>query len=42
MSADRQVYNLKVDSSARNHIAERDTVVVVADDAGLHVKTRDR
>lgn len=52
MSAGPQVYHLKVDSSgrivlpaearARNHIAEGDTVVVVEDENGLHVKTRDQ
>lgn len=52
MSSERQTYHLKVDSSgrivlpaearARNHIAEGDTVVVVEDDSGLHVKTRDQ
>ena len=48
MAAERQTYHLKVDSSgrivlpaearARNHIAEGDTVVVVEDNNGLHVK----
>jgi AbrB family looped-hinge helix DNA binding protein len=52
MPSERQTYHLKVDSSgrivlpaearARNHIAEGDTVVVVEDDNGLHVKTRDQ
>jgi AbrB family looped-hinge helix DNA binding protein len=52
MPSERQTYHLKVDSSgrivlpaearARNHIAEGDTVVVVEDDSGLHVKTRDQ
>jgi AbrB family looped-hinge helix DNA binding protein len=52
MSSERQTYHLKVDSSgrivlpadarARNHIAEGDTVVVVEDGNGLHVKTRDQ
>jgi AbrB family looped-hinge helix DNA binding protein len=52
MAAERQTYHLKVDSSgrivlpaearARNHIAEGDTVVVVEDNNGLHVKTRDQ
>jgi AbrB family looped-hinge helix DNA binding protein len=52
MSAERQTYHLKVDSSgrivlpadarARNHIAEGDTVVVVEDSQGLHVKTLDQ
>jgi AbrB family looped-hinge helix DNA binding protein len=52
MQDKQQVYNLKVDASgrivlpaearARNHIAEGDTVVVVEDDQGLHVKTREQ
>ena len=52
MPSDRQTYHLKVDSSgrivlpaaarARNHIAEGDTLVVVEDDNGLHVRTRDQ
>jgi AbrB family looped-hinge helix DNA binding protein len=52
MQSERQVYHLKVDSSgrivlpadarARNHIAEGDTVVVVEDAQGLHVKTREQ
>ena len=52
MPTDRQVYHLKVDASGRivlpaeerqrNHIAEGDTVVVVADQNGLHVKTREQ
>jgi AbrB family looped-hinge helix DNA binding protein len=52
MSGDKQVYNLKVDASGRivlpadarqrNHIAEGDTVVIIDDDAGLHIKTRDQ
>jgi AbrB family looped-hinge helix DNA binding protein len=52
MSAERQIYHLKVDNSgrivlpaearSRNHISEGDTVVVIEDDQGLHVKTRDR
>jgi AbrB family looped-hinge helix DNA binding protein len=52
MSSERQTYHLKVDSSGRivlpadartrNHIAEGDTVIVVEDDSGLHVKTRDQ
>jgi AbrB family looped-hinge helix DNA binding protein len=50
MSGDKQVYNLKVDASgrivlpadarARNRIAEGDTIVVIDDEAGLHIKTR--
>jgi AbrB family looped-hinge helix DNA binding protein len=52
MPAERQTYHLKVDSSgrivlpaearARNHIAEGDTVTVVEDENGLHVKTREQ
>jgi len=52
MSGDHQVYHLKVDTSGRivlpadarqrNHIAEGDTVVVIDDDSGLHIKTRDQ
>jgi AbrB family looped-hinge helix DNA binding protein len=52
MSGDKQVYNLKVDASGRivlpadarqrNHIAEGDTVVIIDDDSGLHIKTRDQ
>jgi AbrB family looped-hinge helix DNA binding protein len=52
MSVERQTYHLKVDSSgrivlpadarARNHIAEGDTVIVVEDNQGLHVKTLDQ
>ena len=52
MSAERQTYHLKVDASgrivlpaearARNHIAEGDTVTVVEDENGLHVKTREQ
>ena len=52
MPTERQTYHLKVDSSgrivlpadarARNHIAEGDTVIVVEDGNGLHVKTRDQ
>lgn len=50
MSADQQVYHLKVDSSGRivlpadardrQHIVSGDTVVVVEDKQGLHIKTR--
>ena len=50
MQGEQQVYHLKVDASGRivlpaearerNHIAEGDTVVVVADAHGLHIKTR--
>jgi AbrB family looped-hinge helix DNA binding protein len=52
MSAEQQVYNLKVDASGRIvlpsesrerfHIAGGDTVVAVEDDSGLHIKTRDQ
>lgn len=52
MSADAQVYNLKVDASGRivlpsesrqrHHIASGDTVVVVEDSQGLHIKTREQ
>ena len=52
MQAEPQVYHLKVDSSgrivlpadarARNRIAEGDTVTVVADNHGLHIKTREQ
>ena len=50
MHGEPQVYHLKVDSSGRivlpaevrerNHIAGGDTIVVVEDGAGLHIKTR--
>jgi AbrB family looped-hinge helix DNA binding protein len=52
MQDKQQVYHLKVDSSgrivlpaearARNHIAEGDTVVIIEDSQGLHVKTHDQ
>ena len=52
MPGEQQVYNLKVDASGRivlpsgtrerHHIAGGDTVVVVEDDSGLHIKTRDQ
>jgi AbrB family looped-hinge helix DNA binding protein len=52
MQTEHQVYHLKVDTSgrivlpaearARSHIAEGDTVIVVEDDHGLHVKTREQ
>ena len=52
MQDKQQVYNLKVDSSGRivlpsearqrRHIAEGDTVVVIEDDDGLHIKTREQ
>jgi AbrB family looped-hinge helix DNA binding protein len=50
MQGEQQIYHLKVDASGRivlpaearerNHIAEGDTLVVVADAQGLHIKTR--
>lgn len=52
MSAERQVYPLKVDSSGRivlpSHTRQRlnvtggDTVVIVEDESGVHLKTRDQ
>jgi AbrB family looped-hinge helix DNA binding protein len=52
MSAERQVYNLKVDASGRIvlpaqtrerlHIAGGDTVIIVEDETGVHLKTRDQ
>jgi AbrB family looped-hinge helix DNA binding protein len=52
MPGEQQVYNLKVDSSGRialpsearerRHIASGDMVVVIEDEAGLHIKTRDQ
>ena len=52
MQTESQVYQLKVDSSgrivlpaesrARNRIAEGDTVTVVEDNHGLHIKTREQ
>jgi len=52
MSGDHQVYHLKVDSSGRIvlpantrerlHIAGGDTVVVIEDDSGVHIKTQDQ
>ena len=52
MSGEQQVYNLKVDSSGRialpsearqrRHITTGDPVVVIDDDMGLHIKTRDQ
>jgi AbrB family looped-hinge helix DNA binding protein len=52
MHGEHQVYHLKVDASGRivlpadarqrNHIAEGDTVVIVEDAQGLHIKTRDK
>jgi AbrB family looped-hinge helix DNA binding protein len=52
MPGEQQVYNLKVDSSGRialpsdvrqrRHIENGDTVVVIEDDAGLHITTREQ
>jgi AbrB family looped-hinge helix DNA binding protein len=52
MQGERQVYHLKVDASGRIvlpaearqrlHIAEGDTVIVVDDALGLHIKTREK
>jgi AbrB family looped-hinge helix DNA binding protein len=52
MQSGHQVYHLKVDASGRivlpaearerNHIAEGDTVVIVEDAQGLHIKTREK
>jgi AbrB family looped-hinge helix DNA binding protein len=52
MSAERQVYNLKVDASGRIvlpsqtrerlHIEGGDTVIIVDDESGVHLKTRDQ
>lgn len=52
MESDHQVYHLRVDSSGRivlpadardrQHIASGDTVVVVEDNHGLHIKTREQ
>jgi AbrB family looped-hinge helix DNA binding protein len=52
MQTEPQVYRLKVDNSGRivlpadlrqqNHIAEGDTIVVVKDHNGLHIKTLDQ
>jgi AbrB family looped-hinge helix DNA binding protein len=52
MQTEPQVYRLKVDNSGRivlpaelrqqHHIAEGDTIVVVKDDHGLHLKTLDQ
>jgi AbrB family looped-hinge helix DNA binding protein len=52
MPSGRQTYHLKVDSSGRivlpadardrQHIANGDTVVVIEDESGLHVKTQDQ
>jgi AbrB family looped-hinge helix DNA binding protein len=50
MSTERQVYNLKVDplgrivlpaqTRERLHIAGGDTVIIVEDECGVHLKTR--
>jgi AbrB family looped-hinge helix DNA binding protein len=52
MSTERQVYNLRVDPSGRIvlpaptrerlHIAGGDTVIIVEDETGVHLKTRDQ
>ena len=52
MPGEQQIYNLKVDASGRivlpadardrQQIASGDTVVVVEDDHGLHIKTREQ
>jgi AbrB family looped-hinge helix DNA binding protein len=52
MQEKSQVYNVKVDSSGRialpsdarqrRHIASGDTVVLVEDENGLHIKTREQ
>jgi len=52
MPADPQIHHLKVDASGRivlpsearerHRIAGGDTVIVVEDDRGLHIKTRDQ
>jgi AbrB family looped-hinge helix DNA binding protein len=52
MQTETQVYRLKVDTSGRivlpadlrqqNHISEGDTIVVVKDQQGLHIKTLDQ
>ena len=52
MQTEPQVYHLKVDTSGRvvlpaemrhkNHIAGGDTILVVKDAQGLHIKTRDQ
>lgn len=52
MQDEQQVYHLRVDSSGRivlpadarerNHIAHGDTVTVVEDNQGLHIKTREQ
>ena len=52
MQSEPQFYHLKVDSSGRillpssarerRHIANGDTVIVVEDENGLHIKTREQ
>lgn len=52
MSAERQIHNLKVDASGRIvlpsqtrerlHINSGDTLVIVEDESGVHLKTRDQ
>jgi len=52
MSGHNQVYRLKVDTSgrivlpadarSRHHIENGDTVVVVEDERGIHIKTREQ
>lgn len=52
MQGEQQIYHLKVDASGRivlpsetrerHHISGGDTVVVVEDHAGLHIKTREQ
>jgi len=52
MQTEPQVYRLKVDNSGRvvlpadmrqdNHISEGDTIVVIKDAQGLHIKTLDQ
>jgi len=52
MQTEPQIYRLKVDNSGRivlpadlrqqHHIAEGDTIVVVKDNHGLHLKTLDQ
>jgi AbrB family looped-hinge helix DNA binding protein len=52
MSTERQIYNLKVDPSGRIvlpaqtrerlNISGGDTVVIVEDESGVHLKTRDQ
>jgi AbrB family looped-hinge helix DNA binding protein len=52
MQSESQIYRLKVDPAGRvvlpgdlrqqNRIAEGDTIMVVKDELGLHIKTRDQ